>query len=61
MVDPRCLSYLIAIRENTSNDSFTLHQGNNRNNKQKKIKQQQPQEQELNSIHQNLYNRASVS
>jgi hypothetical protein len=56
-----CL-YLIAITENTSNDSFTLHQSNNsgNNNKQKKIKQQ-PQEQELNSIHQNLYNRASKS
>jgi Glycosyl-hydrolase family 116, catalytic region len=51
--------YLVALTENRSNDSFGLYHDQD-NNKKKETKQQQ-QEQELNLIHQGLYNRATGS
>lgn len=57
-----CL-YLVALTENMSNDSFRLyhHDQDNNNKKKKQTRQQQDQKQELNSIHRELYNRATGS
>jgi hypothetical protein len=49
--------YLIAITENTSYDSLRLH--HNQGKKKKQTKQQKEKQQEMNSIHQKFYARAT--
>ena len=49
--------YLIAITENTSYDSLRLH--HNQGKKKKQTKQQKEKQQEMNSIHQKFYTRAT--
>lgn len=54
--------YLVAITENTSNDSLRLHHHDyeDQDNKKNQTKEQRKQQdQELKSIHQKLYNRAT--
>jgi glycogen debranching enzyme len=54
--------YLVAITENTSNDSLRLHHHDyeDQDNKRSHIKEQKKQQdQELKSIHQKLYNRST--
>jgi len=50
--------YLVAITENTSNDSLRLH---NKGKQKKEIKQQKEKQQETESIHQKLYTRATIT
>jgi len=49
--------YLIAVTENTSYDSLSLH--HNQDKKKKQTKQQKENQQEINSIHQKFYTRAT--